>query len=57
MSNSTSGTSKQSISPQTTGAVPAKKRKPSTPKASKSMSMVYFNFIFLESWFVPREHI
>ncbi|CAI6363696.1 unnamed protein product [Macrosiphum euphorbiae] len=34
--NSSSGTSKQSISPQRTNPNPAKKRKPSTPKASKS---------------------
>lgn len=38
--NSSSGTSKQSNSPQRTTPNPAKKRKPSTPKASKSTPMV-----------------
>lgn len=37
--NTSSGTSKQSISPQRTNPNPAKKRKPSTPKASKSAPM------------------
>ncbi|KAL5233432.1 hypothetical protein ACI65C_000842 [Semiaphis heraclei] len=37
--NSSSGTSKQSNSPQRTTPNPAKKRKPSTPKASKSTPM------------------
>ncbi|XP_022168695.1 INO80 complex subunit E-like [Myzus persicae] len=37
--NSSGGTSKQSISPQRTTPNPAKKRKPSTPKASKSAPM------------------
>jgi len=42
--NTSSGTSKQSISPQRTNPNPAKKRKPSTPKASKSAPMVYHYF-------------
>jgi INO80 complex subunit E len=37
--NATTGTVKQSVSPQTTFGNPTKKRKPSTPKASKSISM------------------
>jgi len=46
--NSSSGTSKQSISPQRSNPNPAKKRKPSTPKASKSAPMVnpYFYWKF-----------
>jgi len=42
--NSSSGTSKQSMSPQRTNPNPAKKRKPSTPKASKSAPMVNHYF-------------
>lgn len=42
--NSSSGTSKQSISPQRTTPNPAKKRKPSTPKASKLAPMVNHSF-------------
>jgi len=40
--NSSSGISKQSISPQRTTPTPAKKRKPSTPKVSKLAPMVCF---------------
>lgn len=42
-SNSTSTTVKQSVSPQTTALNLAKKRKPSTPKVSKTVSTVYIH--------------
>ena len=42
--NSSGGTSKQSISPQRTTPNPSKKRKPSTPKTSKSAPLVCHSF-------------
>jgi len=41
--SSSTGTSKQSVSPQRTTSNPAKKRKPSTPKATKSAPMVSYS--------------